>query len=142
MAPAATSKPADLTFFLAVTPRPASRPRFACRGRFAQAYMDGPYRAWQEAAQAELAKYRPFNSEEPYTGDIEIVVTVLVRKPKSTVKVRPSGDIDNYAKGVYDAVTQTKGFWADDDQIVAAGLYKRWANEWEEPGYQIIVRFK
>jgi len=68
-------------------------------------------------------------------------MTALVPRPKKTVKLRPSGDVDNYAKGIFDAITQTKGYWEDDDQITAAGIYKRWAHDWEKPGYQLIIRF-
>ena len=103
--------------------------------------MDGPYRAWSEAAQAALARFRPHNTEDTPEGDVMIDVEVVVGKPKKTVKVRPSGDVDNYAKGVYDAITSTGGFWKDDDQIVKEVVMKRWAEPDETPGYHIRITY-
>lgn len=130
-----------LTIYLPLEPRPAARPRFVCRGKFAQAYTDGAYRAWQDAAKDLLAGFRPFNSDSPHTGDVAIRMTVAVPKPKKTVKRRPAGDNDNFEKGIYDAITQTKGFWEDDDQIVENTTRKVWATAELPAGYYIEVTF-
>lgn len=103
--------------------------------------MDGPYRAWQDAAVEALAAFRPFNTTEPHLGDVVIELTVAVPRPKKTVKLRPSGDVDNYAKGLYDAITKVGGFWEDDDQIVHESVTKLWADDAFEPGYHVTIRF-
>ena len=126
------------TFRLAVPPRAAARSRATCRGKFAQVYTDPGYRAWLDQAVPLLAQLKP---EVLHEGDIEVDLEVVVAKPKTTKRVRPGGDNDNYEKGVWDAMTKA-GWWKDDEQIVVNNTWKRWAYPGEEPGYIVKVRFR
>jgi Holliday junction resolvase RusA-like endonuclease len=127
----------QLKFNLALAPRPASRPRCTCHGRFPSVYNDPAYSAWLKAATEQI---KPL-AGDPFDGDIWISVEVIVRRPKKTVKKRPSGDVDNYEKGVFDAMTKA-GIWKDDDQVVEAVVLKRWAAENEPEGYNVVVRLR
>jgi Holliday junction resolvase RusA-like endonuclease len=127
----------QLTFKLALAPRPASRPRCTCHGKFPSVYNDPAYATWLKAATEQIRA----ELEEPFEGDVWVAVEVIVRRPKKTVKVRPSGDIDNYLKGIFDAMTRA-AVWTDDDQVVETVGLKRWAAEDEPEGYQVTVRLR
>lgn len=126
--------------FLGVAPRAASRTRCACRGRFPSIYNDPAYAAWLKDAITKLEDW-PGRPPVPSPSDVWASVEARVRRPKKTVKVRPSGDADNHLKGVFDALTQA-GWWKDDDQVVETVFLKRWAVEDEAEGYRIILRFR
>lgn len=68
-------------------------------------------------------------------------MVVVVKKPKTTKRDRPRGDLDNYEKGVWDAITSAGHWWADDDQIVENVTRKRWAEPDEPEGYHIRITF-
>lgn len=50
-------------------------------------------------------------------GALEVWTTLHVLRPRTTKKLWPRGDTDNYEKGVWDAITNWQ-IWGDDDQIV------------------------
>lgn len=133
------------SFTLAVAPKAAARSRCGCRGgkgrSFPYAYTAPPYRSWLEEALPQLKKLAPDLPEEVRERDVSITVEVAVQKPKTTKKVRPAGDNDNYEKGLWDAMTKIGAWWKDDDQIVVNQTSKRWAYPGEEPGYRVTVRF-
>lgn len=130
-------------FFLAVTPRAAARTRATCRGKFPTIYKDPKYREWLTEAITQIRQLdTPFPVDAPNEGDVTVDLEVVVTKPKTTKKRRPRGDRDNFEKGVFDAITQAKGWWKDDDQIVDGDFLKRWAKEGEEQGYHVRVTFK
>lgn len=129
-------------FFLAVTPRAAARTRCACRGRFPTIYNEPAYRDWlAEAIRQIQALPAPFSKDAPFEGDVSVSLEVVVTKPKSTKKVRPKGDRDNFEKGVFDAITQAGGWWKDDDQITDGPFRKRWAEDDEPEGYRVRIDF-
>lgn len=103
---------------IALPPRPASRPRFTCRGRFAVAYTDKPYREWLDAAEAELRTLTlPVGWDSSLPMHLTVVFKVL--KPKTSKLTYPKPDIDNYEKAFLDAVTQAESIYDDDTQIVS-----------------------
>lgn len=122
---------------LSLPPRPASRPRFTCRGRFAVAYTDKPYRQWLDAAEAEL---RSCLSGLPEGWDtsapIHLAVTFKVLKPKTSRLQYPKPDIDNYEKAFLDAVTQAEGIWDDDTQVVKMSSEKTFVTDEAEAGIE------
>lgn len=129
--------------FLGVPPRAASRHRCGCRGKYPTAYNDPGYAQWlRDAIKSIKALPAPFPLDAPHEGDVWLALEVVVRKPKKTVKKRPSGDRDNHEKGVFDAITQAGGYWKDDDQIVEGPFLKRWAADDESEGYRITIRFR
>lgn len=130
------------TFFLPITPKATERSRCVCRGRFPQVYTDPKYKEWREEAVPllrEIARLEDFRAvrERPVRIDTEVVV----RRPKTTKLDAPRGDLDNYEKGLWDAITASGGWWADDKQIVDNRTTKRWTVGEEAEGYQITVTF-
>lgn len=128
-------------FFLAVVPRAAARTRATCRGRFAQVYTDPSYREWLDRAIPLLKEVAPDLPEDVRERDVRIDIEVVVAKPKTTKRLRPGGDNDNYEKGVWDAVTKVGAWWKDDQQIVANTTIKRWAEPEEPEGYRVRIEF-
>ncbi len=123
----------QLTVF--VPAKPASRPRV---GRYGT-YYSKTYKAYR----ALMKEAIPTSTEEPLDGDLHADVEFVVQKPKTTKRVRPGGDIDNYEKAIYDAVTGEKDdlklYWHDDEQLVTVEAEKRWAKPDEEPHTRIRV---
>lgn len=131
------------SFFLKVEPFPTPRVKCACRGRFPTVYNDPRYREWKAEAVEQLrtihGRYEDFRAFAE--SDVIVNLTVVVEKPKTTKKVRPKGDRDNFEKGVFDAITEAGIWWKDDDQIVGGEFEKRWAREGESPGYYVDIQF-
>ncbi len=97
-------------------------------------YSPKEYKEWQQEALRLLKAVSPDLIE----GPVEVVLTALVAKPKSTKLSAPKPDVDNYAKGVLDVITQDGRFWNDDTQVVSLGISKRWTTEL--PGYQVVIK--
>lgn len=128
------------SFFLAVKPKAAARTNVACRGRFPTVYTAPGYRKWLDEAVPLLKELAPDFSPEERQRDVRIDTEVVVRRPKKTKKVRPRGDLDNYEKGLWDAMTKVGAWWKDDDQIVENRTTKRWTEGNEEAeGYRVRV---
>jgi Holliday junction resolvase RusA-like endonuclease len=129
------------SFFLAVTPKAAARTNCTCRGRFPTVYTAPGYRAWLDEAIPLLKAEAPDLPEDVRKRDVHIEVEVVVAKPKTTKRLRPGGDSDNYEKGVWDAMTKVGAWWVDDEQIVHNVTWKRWAHPGERDGYRVRVKF-
>lgn len=107
-------------------PVPASRPKFAVRGKFVSVYYGKKYTAWRKEAMEKIKEQS--DSLDLY---LTVVVEQIVLKAKSSKKDFPRGDADNYVKAPLDILTD-KNFWADDDLIINLVSSKRFA----EPGEQ------
>jgi len=117
---------------------PAPRPRVT-RGGIA--YMPAAYKAWKR----DFARCVPYQVRTAYEGAVVVFIDCMVGVPKSyTRKQReaaldglawPSGDPDNLAKGVLDAMTEA-GVWKDDRQVVLLTVGKRYA---EQDGIRVRV---
>lgn len=118
---------------------PAPRPRCTSRGgRFATPYNPREYTQWKEQAAKLLGDVVP----EPFgerLGDFRISLVVQTAKPKTTKLSRPKPDVDNYAKGILDAITQSERVWDDDYQVASLTVTKRWAPDGEQPGVHITI---
>lgn len=112
-----------------INPTAASRPRVSFKG--GHAYFTGPYKRFRE----EMVDLVPqvIGDHTPYTGDISVTVEFMAKRPKTTKLSSPRGDIDNYAKALFDSLNG-KAF-DDDKQIVIAHLRKSWTESHEEEGY-------
>jgi Holliday junction resolvase RusA-like endonuclease len=62
-----------------------------------------------------------------------VEVIQVCRKPKTTTRSWPRGDVDNFAKAVLDAITRSDWGWDDDDQILELKIIKRFAEADEQP---------
>ena len=63
---------------------------------------------------------------------------MYVTRPKTTEKLWPRGDVDNYAKAIWDSLNTIA--WEDDVQICDAVIHKRWAKSGVEGFYKFRVR--
>lgn len=139
-----TSKPARVshTFFVPLSPMPAPRHRCLCRGKFPTATMDPKYRAWRAELLPllkEAARYEDFR--EVREAPVRIILEVIRTKPRTSKLAAPLGDNDQYEKGIWDGITETGKWWADDKQIVENLTTKRWAKEGEPEGYLVRIEF-
>lgn len=130
------------SFFLPITPKATQRSRCACRGRYPSVYTDPAYKEWRAEAVAALNKIAQFEDFRPYRAQpVAIDVEVVFKKPKTTKLEYPRGDLDNVEKGLWDAITETGHWWADDNQIIRNKTTKRWAGPEEPSGYHITITF-
>jgi Holliday junction resolvase RusA-like endonuclease len=108
-----------------INPVPASRPRVS---RFGTYY--GPvYRKFKTAIAAILTSMA-VSSKSFGDKRLNVNVECVVKKPKTSILDVPRGDVDNYAKGVLDAMNGV--LWDDDDQIVKLTVSKRFTEQNEE----------
>lgn len=123
---------------LALHPRPATRPRFTCRGRFAVAYTDKPYRQWLDAAIAEL-RTLPLPEGWDQRKPMNVQAVFLIPKPKTSKLLYPKPDIDNYEKALLDAITQAEGIWEDDCQVLTMTTSKTFVTDEAEAGIAFVI---
>ena len=112
-----------LYIHLPTNPVPASRPRVTRWG----AYYGKRHTACRSKTKALLAEMRG-NETLPFellSGRLVVWVVFQVERPKTSKLVTPRGDIDNYAKLVFDCCT--KYVWEDDAQIDIMSARKVWA---------------
>jgi len=119
-----------LSFFLAVKPVPASRPRVSKWGT----YYAKTYETFRKDATVALNSFDGVPTDRPVIVWIEVVV----EKPKTGKLLLPKGDVDNYAKGPLDVFTKAQKFWADDDQVVGLSVFKRYAQPGEQQGFHVM----
>ena len=120
-----------LPFLIAINPVPASRPRVTRWGT----HYSKNYTQWMKQA----GEYIPSKGNKPFTGPVMVLLEHVVEKPKTTKKMWPRGDVDNYSKGALDAITKAESVWHDDDQVVALFVTKRFTEPGEDPGTHVTV---
>lgn len=105
-----------LEILVPLIPVPASRPRITVRrvrGRATgMAYFDGRYKQFRDDYAHLLSKVKI----QRYEGGLEVYTNVYIPRPRTTKKLWPKGDNDNYEKACWDGLNGVA--WADDDQIV------------------------
>lgn len=111
-------------------PVPASRPRVTRWGT----YYAKTYTEWRKAAARLIEK-----ADAPLSGELEVHLLCIFRKPKTSKLAAPAPDVDNLAKAALDAVTSYGGHWHDDKQITRLTVEKRWATDTEEPGSYLQI---
>lgn len=133
-----------MEFFLPGPPLPAPRPRFrvikARSGQtFVSTYYDKKYKTFLEKAPVAIRReVTGLGSLMPVAlkGPLSLHVHFYVERPKTTKRDIPRYDIDNYLKGIMDAITYA-GIWLDDDQVAQVGAKKSWATD--NPGVGVFV---
>lgn len=116
---------------------PAPRPKFRVIGKFASAYMPREYTVWKDRA-VELVQGVP-RPLVPLAQPVEVDLLVLATRPKTSKLTHPSPDVDNYAKGVLDAITQSECWWNDDKQVVRLTVAKAWADAGKDAGIEVTI---
>lgn len=111
------------TFSIPIDPLPCPRPRIATRGKFAHAYYPKSYKDWKDNAVELIAKQR--KSSDTLTGPLHLTLYIFVTRPRTSKLPHPKPDLDNYAKSVMDALTQSS-VWEDDSQVVRLEVTKAW----------------
>lgn len=101
---------------------PCPRPRIATRGKFAHAYYPKTYKDWIEAFAKAMKGLKFTKFETP----VSLTARFLVTRPKTTKLLTPKGDLDNYAKALFDCLTKAD-VWTDDALIASALLTKQFA---------------
>jgi len=104
-------------FELDFEPVPASRARVP---RFGKPYYTGRYAKYIPMAVEALNTQRKIT----FGGDLFVACIFEVVKPKKTKLISPRGDIDNYVKALFDAVTAAE-IWNDDRQVTKLHAEKR-----------------
>lgn len=107
------------------TPRPRARAFIAGKRAIVSMYSPKEYQTWLAEAQRLLTTVTP--PEQPFEGRLYVSVEVYVTAPKASKLPHPKPDVDNYAKGVLDAITKDGRFWSDDSQVGVLLVSKAWA---------------
>lgn len=113
-------------FNIFLEPKPTPRPRFVVRGKFVSTYYPKDYVAYADALRDMIVEQ--LEGQAPIEGALEVAINITVERPKSTKLHAPKPDVDNYAKGVLDAMTKA-GVWNDDTQVVDLTVSKRWGEQ-------------
>mgnify|MGYP004458770697 FL=1 len=109
---------------LPIDPVPASRPKFFRRGRMSRVYYGKKYTNFRNVAN-NLLEEATWPVELPLGNMVVVSADFIVAKPKTTKRLHPRGDVDNYFKTL-DVLN--KYVWFDDDQIVWASMSKRYGD--------------
>jgi Holliday junction resolvase RusA-like endonuclease len=74
------------------------------------------------------------------SGPVEVEATFDLVRPRTSREPAPtrqrSGDLDKLTRALLDALTEC-GVWADDAQVTALTVVKRWA---DSPGASVTIR--
>lgn len=116
-------------------PVPAARPRVSKWGT----YYPKTYAAWLKTAKETLRLADESRDPgSPWEVPVVVRIDVVIEKAKSSKLAVPVGDVDNYAKGVLDALTHNN-VWTDDKLVVDLRVTKRFAAKGEAPGVRISI---
>jgi Holliday junction resolvase RusA-like endonuclease len=88
-------------------------------------YSPPAYKAWQ----AEAAKHLKAIEAQAFDGPVLVDLYVELPRPKTTKLPHPKPDVDNFAKGILDAITKDGRFWSDDSQVQTLYITKAWGTE-------------
>jgi len=97
-------------------------------------YYTKTYSSWKKRALEYLPKGGPI-----FDSNVAVLIEHIVKKPKTTKRTSPRGDVDNYDKAALDACTKCGGVWTDDDIVVLTLSVKRFAEEKEEACTQLLI---
>jgi len=123
---AGAAKAASVSFVLTTAPTPAARPRV---GRWGT-YYPKSYTTWRKEAEPQVTRGAEFYAKGT---PLIVIVETIARRPRTSVREWPRGDVDNFAKGPLDIITKSAKRWEDDDQVIALLATKRFAESGEEP---------
>ena len=91
---------------LPVKPIAASRPRIP---RYGKPYFLKTYKKWRDDADAAIPDYKG----EPVAVPVKMTVLFAIPRARTSKLIVPSGDGDNFEKGLYDMLVR-RGYLLDD----------------------------
>tara|TARA_R100000152_G_C6730719_1_gene155423 strand:- start:34 stop:432 length:399 start_codon:yes stop_codon:yes gene_type:complete len=100
-----------------IDPVPASRPRVTKWG----AYYGKRYTQFRKEAESVIPQVF---TGQPLAGTLEVSLVFYCKKPKTTKREEPRGDIDNYVKAILDCCNGK--VFEDDDQIKRLNATKQY----------------
>lgn len=131
-----------IKFFVHGLPKSQPRPRACVRGNHASVYDAGTANDWKYSVARTARENSP---EKPFSGPVALYITIYLPRPKShfyTSKKRggelredapiycaKKPDVDNYAKAIMDALTDSGVIWMDDAQVVDINCRKLFADD-------------
>ena len=115
---------------LPIEPVPASRPRVT---RNRHVYYPKRYTAFRKRS-SELLGDCEMPPEFPLSGLLAVSTEFVIPRPKTTKRMSPRGDVDNYFKTL-DVLNEI--VWMDDDQIAWASMSKEFG---DHPGIRVEVK--
>ncbi|AWH32205.1 RusA family crossover junction endodeoxyribonuclease [Stenotrophomonas sp. SAU14A_NAIMI4_8] len=109
----------------AAMPTPRARHRaFLVNGKvISSTYNPKEYTEYLKTLSADFR--RDFDYSEFIEVPVRVCITVTLKKPKTTKLPHPKPDVDNFAKGVLDAMTQAE-LWSDDTLVRELAVIKQW----------------
>jgi len=119
----------SLLLQIPVTPVPASRPRVSKWGT----YYGARYSKFRKDAKPAV---EGAYGGDPLQGGLEVRAIFYCKRPKTTKRRDPGGDVDNYAKAILDSCNGI--VWQDDDQILRLTTSKRWEDEFG-PRIELLI---
>lgn len=99
-------------------------------------YSPAEYKKWQADADEALKKVQ---INQFFDGPVVVRILAVAERPKTTKLLLPKPDVDNYAKGVLDAVTKAEKFWRDDTQVADLSVSKRWSRPGRKAGIHVSI---
>ncbi len=124
-----------MSFKIEVAPVPAARVKHGKWG----AYYPARYETFRKECTHWLQENLPLR-KMLMDGEVEVISTFVCKKPKKPANPYPRGDIDNFEKALYDAITSSKRVWVDDTQISMVRSQKRYTVGREKPCIHVEVR--
>lgn len=122
-------------FKIEVAPVPAARVKQSRWG----AYYPARYETFRQECKHWLQTN--LSVQEALTdAELGVISTFVCKRPKKPANPYPRGDIDNYEKALYDAITSSERVWYDDVQISRVNSAKRYTVGDEKPHIQVEVR--
>lgn len=113
-----------------IKPVPASRPRVSKYGT----YYGKKYTGWRNEVRRLLPQF-----DEPLHQPLIVTVEIRILRPRTSKLDYPGGDVDNYVKGIFDAINDNKTIWNDDKQIIGTWIDKQWAQDEESEGTTVVI---
>lgn len=109
----------------AAMPTPRARHRaFMANGRvISSTYNPKEYTEYLKTLEGDFKRLN--TAHDPICVPVEVTISATLKRPKTTKLPHPKPDVDNFAKGVLDAMTKA-GIWTDDTLVRVLHVGKQW----------------
>lgn len=95
--------------------------------------MPASYKVYQKQIAALLPELAA-----PFEGELAVKLEFVCKPIAKSKFTTPMGDVDNFAKGVMDTLTD-QCWWDDDRQIVSLHVTKRFPQPGEQPHIGVAI---